>query len=139
LNSFLFGHESKSFVDGPHRNHLEVKALAAADYGIEQLLGIGCRENKDDVLGWFFECLEESVEARLADHVDLVDHIDFRAAPLRCIANLFYEVTNVVNAVVGCGINLDEIREGPSEHLGARRTFVAWVFSWSLLAIESSR
>ncbi len=40
---------------------MEVEPLGAAPDGVEQLVGLGCREDEYDVLRWLFECLEKSV------------------------------------------------------------------------------
>ena len=137
-DAFLLSYELESLVDGSHRNHLEIEALTAADYGVEQLLGVGGREDEDYVSRWLFEGLEQSVEALLGDHVHFVDDVDLVARPLRRVLHLLDQVADVVDAVVGSSINLDQVGEVSGQHLATGGALVAGVFGGALLAVEGS-
>ena len=61
------GHESEGVVE-----------RARADGG-DDLVGLGGREDEAHVVGWLLDELEQRVEARIGDHVGLVDDVDLVA------------------------------------------------------------
>ena len=71
---------------------------------------LGGRQNEDNVGGRLFECLQESVEGRVGEHVDLVDD-EYAVAPLgRSHHNLVDKLAHGVDAVVTRCIHLDDIQ-----------------------------
>ena len=70
---------------------------------------LGCCEHKDGVLGRLLQSLEEGVERRRREHVDLVDY-EYRVATLLWDdAHLLDEVADVIHRVVRCRIELVDI------------------------------
>ena len=70
---------------------------------------LGCGQNENGVMGWFFKRLEEGVESGGREHVDLVDDIDLVLTYLWRNAHLFYQLTNLINRVVAGCIQLVDI------------------------------
>ena len=59
---------------------MEVKALHARENGLGHLLRVGGAENEDDVLGRLLQRLEQRIERRRRQHVNLVNDVDLVAA-----------------------------------------------------------
>jgi len=75
--------------------------------------------------GWLFECLEERVESGRGEHVDLVDDEDLVLADLGRDAYLVDEVADVIDGVVGGGIQLVDVQRTLFVESLAGLTFVA--------------
>ena len=89
-------------------DRMKVKALHAGEDRGEDLLRVG---DKDHVLGWLLERLEQRVERRRREHVDLVDDVDLRAAHDRGVAHSADDLlADVVHAGARGGVQLDDIR-----------------------------
>ena len=65
------------------RKPAEVKALAARLDGLGHLVRIGRAHDEDNVRRGLFQGLEQRVERRVGEHVDLVDDVDLVAAARR--------------------------------------------------------
>ena len=72
-------------------------------------MDFGRRENEYRVIGRLFEGLQQSVERRLGEHVDLVDDVDLVPALVGRIAYLVAQVANVVDAAIAGRVDLDEV------------------------------
>ena len=87
----------------------KIKPLAAAQDCGQHPLGIGGGQHKHHPRWRFFEGLEQGVEGGGREHVALVDHVDLPAGLHRCKAGAFDQLSDVVDAGVGGGVNLDHI------------------------------
>ena len=87
----------------------EIVDLAAREDRGDNLMLFGSGEHEDHV-GWrLFERLEECVEGRLREHVDLVDD-EHAVAPFgRRNLHLVDEFADIVDGVVGCGVELKDV------------------------------
>ena len=115
----VLAHRNALFLsDGLHIAHhvvdadaVEVVGLAAREDGGQDLVLFGGGQDEDGVCRRFLERLEERVEGRLRKHMDLVDDIDAVAPDLRRDAHLVGQRTDVVDRVVGGGVELvDAVR-----------------------------
>ena len=89
----------------------EVKALHARKDGLENLLRVSGAHHEDDVLGRLFQRLEQRVERRRGQHVDLVDDIDLVVATNWSVAHTIDDLlAHVVHAGVGGGVELIHVR-----------------------------
>ena len=79
----------------------EVEALHAREDGLENLLRVGRAHDEDDVLGRLFQRLEQGVEGRRGQHVDLVDDIDLVVAADRRVA---HAVDDLFAHVIDAGV-----------------------------------
>src|SRR5581483_5265740 len=79
--------------------------------GRGHLVRVGRGEDEDDVRGRLLEGLQERVERRLREHVDLVDEVDLvrRAAGRRHVVRVVAELADVVDAAVARGVELDQV------------------------------
>jgi hypothetical protein len=88
---------------------LKVKDLAARKYGGNYLVLLGCRQDEDGVRWRLLQCLQECVEGRIGEHVDLVYNIDFELTELRRVAHLIDQAADILHRVVGGGIQFENI------------------------------
>ena len=61
--------------------------------------------------GRLLEGFEQRVESLAGEHVDFVNDVDLAAGLRGRHAHFFLEVAHIVNAAVGCGVNLDHIEQ----------------------------
>ena len=92
------------------RDRVEVEALHAREDRGQDLLGVGRAHDEDDVLGRLLERLEQRVERRRREHVDLVDDVDLAAAHRRGVVNAADDlVADVVHAGARRGVELGHV------------------------------
>ncbi|NIL87343.1 hypothetical protein RhoFasGS6_04766 [Rhodococcus fascians] len=83
--------------------------------GGEHLLGLGGREDEDQVLRRFLDDLEQRVEAGRGDHVRLVDDEDDVARLGRGVHGFVSKVAGIVDATVAGCVHLDDVEvAGPA-------------------------
>lgn len=95
--------------DGFRGDRAEVEALAAGEDGGEDLVRLGGGEDEFHMRRWFFERLEQGVERRVREHVDLVDVVDFELAAGGGEADGFTEIADLFDAVVGGTVDFEHI------------------------------
>ena len=74
------------------------------------LLWLGGGEDELHVLGWFFNNLEECVEALGGDHVGLVQDENLVAVSSWSKHCSFAKLPGVINTVMRCRVNLNNIQ-----------------------------
>ena len=116
LHAFLVRDSPKVAHHVGDADAVEVVGLAARKDGREHFVLLGGAEYEDGIGRRFLQSLEESVERRLAEHVDLVDDIHAVVADLRRYLHLLHQGLDVLDAVVGGGVELvDTIRAALGE------------------------
>lgn len=91
----------------------------------ENLVFLGRGQDEDGVVGRLLEGLQKCVEGRRREHVHLVDDEDLVLPDLRRYAHLVDEDADVVDRVVRCGVELDDVVGTLFVEGAARLTFVA--------------
>ena len=91
------------------RGATEVEALAARADGGRDLVRLGGREHEDDVWRRLLEGLEQRVEGRVGQHVDLVDEVDLVGRRVGGVADALAQGADLVDAAVGGGVELDQV------------------------------
>ena len=92
------------------RDRMEVKALHAREDRGQDLLGVGRAHDEDDVLGRLLERLQQRIERRRGQHVDLVDDVDLAAAHRRGVVHAADDlVADVVHAGARRGVELSHV------------------------------
>ena len=94
------GHEAECVIEG-----------ARADSG-DDLVGLGRGEDEAHVVGWLLHELEQRVEARVGDHVGLVDDVDLVAGRDGGEHRALAQFPSVVDAAMARGVQLDDV-DGP--------------------------
>ena len=72
-------------------------------------MDVGRGEDHDDLRWRLFERLQQGVEGLGGEHVDLVDDVDLELADGGTKEDAFSQVSDVANAAVGSGVDLDEV------------------------------
>ena len=108
--ALLLAHVHEVLANLLCRDGVEVEALHAREDGLEDLLRVGGAQDEGDVGRGLLEGLEQRVERRRGEHVDLVDDVDLGAAHDRRIVDAPDDlVADVVHARVGCRIDLEYV------------------------------
>ena len=107
---FIYGHtllgsnHAKVRHDVLYSDPVEVVSLTTRKNGRKNLMFLRCSKNEDSVCRWFLEGLEECIEGRLREHMDLIDDVHAILAHLRRYAHLVHQGLDVFHTVVRCGI-----------------------------------
>ena len=128
----------------PHRNVMrrnaaEIKPLTARQNRRRYLIDFcGC-QNKQHVLRRLLQRLEQRIERALRQHMYLVDDVHALFDGRRCIPHFVTNVADVVYAVVGRCVNLDNIQNAAVHDAAARRTGAARVTRLQIGAVDRTR
>ena len=112
LNFFLLCH-----IGQPPRDILggdagKVVPLTAAQDGHRYFLHLGGGQNENHMLGRFLHRLEQGVEGLCGEHVHLVNDVYLIPAYRGQIRHFVPQVADIVHAVVGRGVHLDDVHDG---------------------------
>ena len=89
----------------------EIVPLTAGNDRRGNLVNLGCRQNEFHIRRRLLHDLEQGIERACGKHVNLVDDIDLEPASFRRISGCVAQVADILDAVVGRRIDLDEIGE----------------------------
>ncbi len=93
------------------RDAMEVETLAARKNGLENLLRIGGAQNEHHVRRRLLKGLEQRVERRRREHVNLVDDVDLVGATNRRVAHRVDNLlAHIVHTRARCRVKLVDIR-----------------------------
>ena len=124
-DAFLLSDAAQVHDDIRHRDAVEIIGLAAGQDGRDDLVLLRRGEDEDGMCRGLLKGLEESVESRGAQHVDLVDDVDAVPADLRGDLHLLQQGLDIVDAVVGRSIQLMDAERAPFAERDAGFTFAA--------------
>jgi hypothetical protein len=88
---------------------VQVETLAAREDRRGQLVHLGRGENELHVRGRFLQRLEQRVERRRRQHVDLVDDVNLVAALGRRVADVVAQLAHLLDTVVGRAVDLQHV------------------------------
>ena len=98
-------------VDSVSDSHtLKVINLTTAQNGWQNLMFLRCSQNEDDMCGWLLQRLQEGIESSCRQHVNLVNNENLVLAYLRRDARLLHQRLDVLHAIVGCSIELKDVK-----------------------------
>ena len=109
VNAFLGGNILQVLGDGLGGDGPQVEALAARYDGGEDLIRFGGGENELYVLRRLLECFEQGIEGGRSKHVHLVNIVDFEFTLCRGELNVFADISDVIDTIVGGSVNFDNI------------------------------
>ncbi len=92
------------------RHPPKLKRQAAAQDRLRHFFQFGRRQNEDGVVGWFFQGLEQRIEGCAGKAVHLVDDVDLVLPFAGRKGDLVTQLTHVVHASVGGGVDLDQVQ-----------------------------
>ena len=106
VNPFFSGHHPEVGDYVRYADAVEIVGLAAGKDSREDLVFLRRTQDEDRVCRRFLERLQEGVEGRLREHVDLIDDVDAILTYLRGNLDLIHQGFYVVYAVVRRGVQL---------------------------------
>ena len=110
IEALLLAHVCQAMLDILVADTVEIEALAAREDGLQNLLRVGGAQHKDHVRRRLLKRLEQRVERRRREHVDLVDDIDLVLAAHRGkVDGVDDLLAHVVHAGTACSIELVDI------------------------------
>ena len=108
--AFLGGDLVQASGDDLRRDAAEIVPLAAGKDGGRHLVDLGGGQNEQHVLRGLFQGLQQGVVGTGGQHVHLVDDVNTLGEGSRRKGGLFPDVTDVVHAVVGSGVDLADVQ-----------------------------
>ena len=84
-------------------------------------------QDKDNVRGGFFKCLEQGIGGFFSEHVDFIYNIDLVAGLIGGIIHPLPKVSDLVNATITSSINLNYIQSPSLGYCLAHRAGIAWL------------
>ena len=97
----------------------KAEVLAARANRLRNVLRLGRRQHEDDVVGRFFERLQQRVEGSIGDLVRFVEDVDLEAVAGRAVACSLAEFADFVDAAVGGSVDFDDVDGVSRAYLGA--------------------
>ena len=94
---------------GVRRDRSEVEALDAREHGGRDVARIGGGQHEHHVRGRLLQRLEQRVECRLGELVNLVDDVDLVAATGRRVLDVLAQRPDLLDAAVGGAVDLDHV------------------------------
>ena len=135
----LFGADAlQKAAQGARRDQPERVVVRARPDRRQNLLGLGGREDEDEMVRWLLDDLEQGVEALRGDHVRLVDDEHPVARLGGRVEGTIPQFTGVVDPAVRGGVQLDDV-DVPrpfGRERDARRAHTARVGRRALHAVE---
>ena len=118
---------------------MEIEALATAHDRRQNFLRFSRRENEFHV-GWrLLQRFQKRVERGRGQHVHFVDDINFVARFGWRVAHVFAQLAHLLDAVVACAVNLQDIEAVAGRDLAAIVARAVRVNSGPLHAVERFR
>ena len=105
-DAFFGCHVGQVGHDVFHAYSVEVIYLAPGEDGGQYFVFLRGGQNEDGMMGRLFQRLEEGIERRGGQHVHLVYDVHLVSAYLGRDAHLLYQLADVVDGVIGGGIQL---------------------------------
>ena len=123
------------------RNQAERVVVGARPDGADDLLWLGGGEDEFHVGRWFFNDLQQRVEALGGDHVGLIQDEDLVAVARGGEDGALSQIARVVYAVVRSSVDLDYIERTATvaREIHAARTNATGGIGWALKAVEAAR
>ncbi len=132
LGAHVFGvqHVRETIANLRRTDALEVEPLETAQHGrrhLRDLLGLGGGEHEHHARRRLFENLEQRVPCFTREHVRFVDDVHLvRRIARRGVHGAVAQVAGIVDAAIGCRVDLDDVEAGrPTPDAAARRAFAA--------------
>ena len=71
--------------------------------------------------------------------MNLIDDVHFVVSLCRPIADFLHDLTNIIDAVVGSSVDLDNIHGSSCRDSAAGSTFIAWISVYRMFTVDDLR
>ena len=139
VDALLVGDVAQPGGDVLRQQPPEGEALAAGEDRGRDLVQLRGGQDKDQMLRRLLDDLEQGVEGRRREHMDLVDDVDPLLDLRRGIDGVVPQCADVVDAVVGGGVDLKDVHAGALLDAAAGGAVVAGVAVDGVLAVDGPR
>lgn len=117
----------------------EVEPLTSAKDRSRDLVNFSRRKHEDQMWWGLFKRLEQRIKRRRRQHVDFVDDVHLVPTRHRGVFGVIAKLSNIVNRIVRCSVDLDDVNAASLEHVCTRGTLVAWLVFDTVGAIQRTR
>ena len=131
-------HHHHALDHGLHAQTPKIEALAAGEDGGGEPLRLGGGEDEHGVGRRLFQRFQKRVERAGGEHVYLVDDVDLVFGHRRGVLDLFAQIADLVHAVVGGGVDLDDVHAVFLLQLQAHIAFSAGVAVHGMQAVDGA-
>ena len=114
----------KGFRDGLRRDSSKIKPLYTGQNRRGDFLGVCGRQNEDNMCRGLFQCFQQCVKGTIGKHMHFVDDIDFKPSLGRGIFYFFADFADIIYAIVGSGIDLNDIDASARQDILTNGTLV---------------
>ena len=139
LDFLVLRDEEEVLFDQMSGNPPQVEPLAAAGDGRGNFLRLGGREDEFHMRRWLLERFEQRIECARAEHVHLVDEVDFEFSTRGRVGSAVTQVADVFHAVVAGPVDLDDIEAAPLGDFQTRRALAARLRGGTGFAVQCLR
>ena len=124
------------FDDERSGDTTQIKALAAGENCRQNFLRVGGGEHELHMRRRFFERLEQRVERRCREHVNLVNDVDLELAAGGNVLAGLAQLTHLLHTVIARAVNLQHVHRATIGNFFHARIVVVKVHLWAAGAIE---
>ncbi len=111
--------------DLDRRHTAKIEALAARAHGFGYPIRFSGREDEDRVRRRLFKRFQQGVEGFFGQHVHFIDDVHFVARFVRPEADLFTQITDLVDPSVRGRVDLDQVELAPLGYADADPAVIA--------------
>src|SRR5262249_714832 len=115
---------------------MQIESLATTKDGRQNFLRLSGSKNELHVLWRLLQCFQERVKRRGRQHVHFVDEVNFVTAFGRRIPNVLAQLANVLDAVVACTVDFDDVETVAAGDLATVIAHPAWSNRRAFDAVE---
>ncbi|OPZ23275.1 MAG: hypothetical protein BWZ03_00573 [bacterium ADurb.BinA186] len=106
---------------------VKIKALCAGDYCRRHFVSFCCCQNKNCMGRRLFKRFKKGIKGFLGQHMNFIDDVNLELCFGRRELNIFPKLADLVDASIGCGIDLNHIYRFAGKNIAARFTLIAWL------------
>ena len=118
------------------RHALQIELQAARQHSGGYFFRVCRSQQKFDVLGRLFECLQQRIERILRQHVHLVNEVHLVAAACGRVLHVIEQVASIVDFGPGCCVDFNQIDEPAFIDLTTGTAFAAGFSGDSCLTVQ---
>ena len=121
------------------RQRTKMKMLRARADRIDQILRLRRGHNEDDFIRRLLQCFQQRVRGLRGEHVRFVEQNHFVAPACRRVTDHVAQLANLVDAAIGCSVDLEHVERIACRDFAAGIAFIAGSGSRTFGAVKRLR